>query len=408
MKKFRNILLLLLVILMLTSCNTQEVKTPEEIHREKDLSEVEITEEVHEPRVETIRIKAFGDIMFHMPQVRYANNSDGTYNFSESFSEVTEFIKDSDLSIANFESTTNPNRPYNGFPMFNSPPAVFYYIKSAGFDVLSTMNNHSLDTGVEGIETTLDAITAASLKSFGTARVGEEKFEIYDTKDIKIGLLAYSQSLNGLDSRLNTDEKKTMVNRLEEENVKADIEKMKELKCDLILIYPHWGVEYQSQMSDAQIEMAHKMAEWGGDIIIGNHPHVVQPTENYKTAGGRDSFIVYSCGNFLSNQRKETMDGEEGLNIKNTERCEQNIAFEIVIEKNFKEEKTVIKDVIHHPMWVGLRSGEKGRRVVKSHLCEEFLEGGSKFGQVDDYTLSRIKDAYDKTLETTKALNKQE
>lgn len=404
MKKIKTILLLLLVIMTFVSCNTNETKSPEEINTAKDISEVEKTETEPELRIETIRIKAFGDTMFHMPQVRYAKNPDGTYNFSESFSEVTEFIKDSDLSVANFESTTNPNREYHGFPMFNSPPAVFYYLKAAGFDVFSTMNNHTLDTGVEGIETTLDAISAASLKSFGTSKVGEKKYEIFETKDTKIGLLGYSESLNGLDSRLDTDEKKTMVNRLVEENIKSDIEELKGLNCDIILIYPHWGAEYQSQMTTAQRDLAHKMLEWGADIIIGNHPHVVQPSEYYVTSDGRKCFIAYSCGNFLSNQRKETMDSEETLEIPNSQRCEQNIAYEIIIEKNFSENKSTIKDVIYHPMWVGLREGEK-RRVVKSHLCTEFLEGGEKYGEVDDYTLSRIRDAYESTLETTKPLN---
>lgn len=337
--------------------------------------------------------------MFHMPQQRYADNLDGTFDFSESFSEVKDFIGDSDLSIGNFETTSNPNRKYSGFPTFNSPPATLYYLKEAGFDLLSTMNNHTLDTGVEGIETTIDAVSAASLKSVGTSKALEDSFVVMDIKDVKVGILAYSQSLNGLDSILNTDEKKSMVNLLNnEEKIRSDIENLKSQNCDIVLIYPHWGWEYQSSVNEFQRNMAHNMLEWGADIIIGSHPHVVQPTEYYTTSDGRNCFIAYSCGNFISNQRRETMGNTEGLNISNPERCEQNIAFELILEKDFQSKKTVIKEVVFHPMWVGLRQGNKGKLVVKSHLCKDFMEGGKKFEEVDENTRSRIVDAYEKTM----------
>lgn len=416
MNNKKLIFILLFLICILTSCNGQGVEIIEEsekvldieyLDKEVDLVKVEKNvdfekiEEFPEPKIETIRIKAFGDIMFHQPQTRYANNFDGSYDYSESFSDVKDFIRDSDLSIGNFETTSNPNREYSGFPTFNTPPSTLYYLKDAGFDVLSTMNNHTLDTGLEGIDTTLDAISSASLESFGTSKDGEEKFNLININNIKVGLLSYSYSLNGLESILDTEEKQSKVNLLNnEENIKADIEKLKDLGSDIILIYPHWGQEYQSHINDSQREMAHKMLEWGGDIIIGNHPHVVQPTENYITLDGRNCFIAYSCGNFISNQRRETL----GSNIPNSKRSEQNIAYEIIIEKDFNNEESIIKEVIYHPMWVGLRQGNKDKLVVKSHLCTDFIEGGDKYEEVDSYTREKIINAYEEILITTQPI----
>lgn len=407
MKSKKVYLVLLILVFILTSCTLEKGQNPvvensTEIEKIEEVSQEEAEIEP-EPKIETIRIKVFGDIMFHMPQVRYARNPDDTYDFSEFFSEVKDFIQDSDLSIGNFESTTNPNRKLSGFPAFNTPTDVFSSLKDAGFDILSTMNNHSLDTGIEGVISTIDAMESAGIKQFGTKKPGEKGYEIVELKGIKLGILGYTESLNGLDYILDTEEKKSMVNLLIEENVKSDIEKLKELGCDFIIIYPHWGYEYHSNQNSKQMEFAHKMLEWGGDLVIGNHPHVVQPTEIYKTSDGRDGFIAYSCGNFISNQRKETM-VMEGIPIVNGERCEQNICYEIVLEKNFDENEKKIKDVIYHPMWVGLRDGDKGRRVVKSHLCQEFIEGGKKFEEIGEQTRARIQSAYDSTLETTKPL----
>lgn len=402
MKKKVLFLLLTFLFLIFSACNQNLIIKIDG----KEVNQVDgkAIEEA-KPRVESLRIKAFGDIMFHMPQVRYARQPDGGYDFSESFSEVKDFVNDADLSIGNFESTTNPNRPPSSFPFFNTPQVIFYNLKMAGFDALSTGNNHCLDTGVEGIIETLNTAEYAGIKAFGTKRPGEKAYQIFDIKDIKIGLLAYSESLNGMDSLLDTEEKKTMVNRLDEELIKSDIEELKTLGCDLVLIYPHWGVEYQSQMNPRQTVLAHKMLEWGADIIVGNHPHVVQPTECYKTQDGRDCFIAYSCGNFYSNQRKETIDWEPALNVPNSERTEQSIGYEFLIEKNFETGQTIIKDVIFHPMWVGLRDGEKGRRMVKAHLCSDYLSGGKKYEEIDDNLRVRIGRAYKDTMETTKTIN---
>ncbi|MSN96302.1 CapA family protein [Campylobacter sp. FMV-PI01] len=323
--------------------------------------------------------------MFHSPQLKSAKYDKNYYDFSDSFSEIEKFLKSGDFVIGNFESSSNINRSFSGYPTFNTPPIVFKNLKDAGFDALSTANNHALDTSIKGIITTTNAIKNAGLISFGT---GYEKSKIVEVKGIKIALFSYSYGYNGLENSLNAGEKE-LINFLDEKQIQNDINFAKENGADFIIIYPHWGAEYKSKASEFQKKLAKKMVEFGADIVIGNHPHVVQEILWHKSKD-HIGFIAFSCGNFISNQRLETMQ-----NIK----TEQSVAFEIIISKN--QNKTTISDIFFHPLWVN-PVFEDGKKVVKVFLAKDILEKETSINFLAKDPKNRANQAYQMTK---KALN---
>lgn len=341
--------------------------------------------------VKTLRLKVFGDTMAHLGQIQYAYNyGGGSYDFSNQFSYIKDYVEDADLSITNYETTTNPNREYSGFPRFNAPASYLNALKDVGFDVVTTANNHSLDTDEEGIFTTIDAIKDAGLDYVGTSITDRDKILYKEVNGIKLAILAYTYGANGIDDLLTLREEVDSLNYLHEEEIKKDIETAKKNKADFILVYPHWGIEYQSVEDVSQSDLAKKMLDWGADIIIGNHPHVVQPYEIYESEDGRSTFIAYALGNFISYQ---------SLEVNDDIRTEQNVSFDITLEKDLNNDKARIRDFKANPLWVGSNYDDYGKSV-KTYLCEDFLEGGKYYDQVSEEQRDRIRQAYNDTMTT--------
>lgn len=335
------ILLCILLVLLLTGCKTVvSLENPND--NAVNAIDIENEDEEFTPIIEEITMLSVGDIMFHSPQVRAAYLGDGKYDFSPTFKYVKQYIDSADISLANYETVTISNKPYSGFPRFNSPKETILALADVGFDIISTANNHSLDQGKEGILSTLDAIEEYGLKSIGTNKTNEENILIEDVKGIKIGLLSYTYGLNGLGSLLSKDELSYMVNIIDETRIEEDIKRTKELGADITVLFLHWGYEYHNNPSNYQIELGEKIINWGGDIILGSHPHVIQKSQNINNTG-RDSFIIYSMGNFLSNQSKTTMGNqltEDGVMVK------------LIVEKNFTSGECIVKGVEYIPTWV--------------------------------------------------------
>ncbi|QKF64982.1 CapA family protein [Campylobacter corcagiensis] len=334
-----------------------------------------------------IKIIVVGDIMTHKPQIDYAKINAG-YDFSPQFSNIKDFLKSADLVVGNFESASNPNLAYKGYPLFNTPPEIFKALKDAGFHALSTANNHALDAGIDGIFSTNEAIKNAGLFSFGT---GKQKELILDVKGVKIALLSYSYGYNGLENSISLNEKK-FINFLDEDQIQKDIEKMSKLGADFIMVFPHWGVEYQSFSSKSQQILAKKMINFGVNAVIGNHPHVTQEI-SWDVQNG---FIAYSCGNFISNQRLET--------IKKIQ-SEQSVAYEIVVSKD--ENFTQIVDVYASPLWVN-PVFENGKKTIKVFLANDIMEENYD-KNTTKFLISnpeiRAKKAYDDFLKKISDLN---
>lgn len=340
-----------------------------------------------------IKAKFFGDTMAHIGQVQYAlAYGGGEYDFSNQFSYIKDYVKDSDLAITNYETTSDPNREYSGYPAFNTPASYLKNIKEAGFDVVTTANNHALDTDEEGVQTTIEAIKEAGLDFVGTKSKDSDKILYKEINGIKVAILAYTYGANGKEDLLDVRDEVSSLNYLKEENVKSDIEEAKKNSCDFIIVYPHWGIEYESYPTDETIKLAHKMVDWGADLVIGNHPHVVQPVEVYKSEDGREGIIAYALGNFISKQ---------SLEVSGDIRVEQALSIEVTLEKDKKTGKKKLSDMKLHPLWVGTNYDQYGASS-KTYLCEDFLEGGSKYDLVDDNMRARIQQAYDMTIKTAK------
>lgn len=348
-------------------------------------------EEKKKPQIKKVKLKAFGDIMAHMVQIQYAQNKGGgDYDFTDQFTYLKDFIEDSDIAIGNYETTTNPNIPYAGFPRFNAPAAYLRDLKDTGFDIVSTANNHSMDTELEGVLSTMDSAKEAGLDYVGSFKDKTERILYKEVKGIKFAFLAYTYGCNGReDLVIPREEVENLAYLSDEEQIKKDIKRAKASGADFIVVYPHWGIEYQSMPNETQTRLGRNMIEWGADLVIGNHPHVVEPVELYEAKDGREGLIAYALGNFISYQNYE--------NNKDI-RVEHSLALEIDLEKDLTSGNKKISDVTFHPIWVGTYYNDYGISI-KNHLTEDFLEGGKYYDLVNENQRARIKQAHDMTLE---------
>lgn len=345
-------------------------------------------EERIEPEITNVKILSVGDIMFHMPQVKAAYLGDGNYDFRDNFKYVKDHISGADIAIANFETVTAGNdKKFSGFPQFNSPKETLFALKEAGFDIISTANNHSLDGGKDGILNTLKFIEEYGLKSAGTYKDKNKEFLIEEKNGVKLGFLSYTYGLNGLEFYLSEEELSYMINLIDEEKIKSDIEKM-EKEVDVVVVSVHWGIEYQRQPNDTQIQLGHKMIDWGANIVLGSHPHVLQKSEIIKK-DGKDNFIIYSMGNFFSNQRRDTMGNAF---------TEDGVMVEIDIEKDITNNETVIKNIEFLPTWID-KYNEKGKDKFRILSTNDVLDGKLEIN-IDDTIKNRIKKSQEDSMET--------
>ena len=327
---------------------TEPTEEDSEIENEDPIIDEEVMEEeVEEERFTNLSIAAAGDIMFHMPQIRsaFVGNSQ-QYNFKPVFEDVAPYFSAADLAIANFETTLGgAERGFSGYPLFNSPDEVADAIKFAGIDVVSTANNHSLDTRTDGLKRTIQVFNEKGIDTVGTfAEPPTSRVLLKEINEIKVAILAYTESTNGLGDQYPADELLNMLNLMEKDRILEDIEEAKSLEADFIVTFMHWGSEYMEEPNETQVEFAQMMAEAGVDLILGSHPHVIQKSEVIKL-DDHQTFVIYSLGNFISNQRKETLGDHREL-------TEDGVIVNIDIEKNHLTDETTITNVEYVPTWV--------------------------------------------------------
>lgn len=257
-----------------------------------------------------------GDIMGHDEQIWSAENREtGSYNYDDVFSFIKEEISEADYAIANFEVTL-AGAPYKGYPTFSSPAELAVACKNAGIDCFVTANNHSADRGKKGILKTLHKLDSLEIPHTGTFADKSERDSLYplmlDIKGNSIALLNYTYGTNGI----NVPDP-LVVNMLSRDLIAADLDKAVQKNADLIILFLHWGTEYDTIPSAEQDEMAQYFFSRGADLIIGSHPHVLQKMIwNKKNSGNKDLITVYSLGNFVSNQRKPKTDGGAMVRIE--------------------------------------------------------------------------------------------
>ena len=254
-----------------------------------------------EPKEQQVTLLFGGDLMQHEPQFKSAHRPDGTYDYSAVFELMAPEIKKADLAIANFEVTL-AGPPYKGYPQFCAPDDYLKACIDCGFDILTTCNNHSVDTYGKGINRTISVMDSLGMKHLGTYRNQAEREQLYpfiiEQNGIRICLLNYTYGTNGIKIP-----SPYIVNLIDTAVIAQDIERAKALKPDVIICMPHWGDEYQLLPNKTQKSLADWMFEKGVDHIIGGHPHVVEPIEVREGADGKH-LLAYSLGNFVSNQSR--------------------------------------------------------------------------------------------------------
>lgn len=322
-------LLTLALLLLLTGCGSAP-------STQADASEPpEASEPVVQPNIVST-LAVCGDAMSHMPQTRDAYDSQaGAYDYKPMIRFAKPWIEQADYAVVNLETTFAGGPDYSGFPAFNTPDALGDALKDAGFDLVSTANNHCLDRGYDGMVRTLDVLDNLGLAHVGTYRSAEERaaqngVHVADVGGIKVAFLSYTYGTNGIPlskshpdtvNILHTDYM-SEAQVLDTARIADDLAAAEALSPDLIAVIVHWGVEYQTTQNEHQEEIADFLFDHGADVILGSHPHVLQPMET-RTLTDRDGtthtgFVCWSLGNFISSQNDEYTDTTVVLNLELT------------------------------------------------------------------------------------------
>lgn len=300
---------------------------------------------------------AVGDIMVHSPQLnaQYDSSTD-SYNFENNFKYVKKYIKEADYSLANLETTLAGDDvyPYSSYPMFNSPDELADALKDVGFDLLSTINNHSFDKGNLGVDRTLSTLKKKGFDTVGTREnISDDDYIIKNINDIEFGITSYSYGdikndnkyLNGIKISEESEDKMNVFNSSNVDSafdtIYSTVKKMDNTDMQIVIL--HWGIEYSRSETDFQKQLAQKLCDAGVDIIIGSHPHVVQPVETITSTDNKnETLVIYSLGNYISNQRRDTVGlySEDGLMVN------------INISKKSNEDEAKIEKVVCIPTWV--------------------------------------------------------
>jgi len=246
-----------------------------------------------------------GDIMQHDSQIAAAYDAaQKRYDYTPCFQFIKPYVEMADLAIGNLELTL-AGPPYKGYPQFSAPDELLFGLKDMGMDVLVTANNHCVDTGKKGLERTLLMLDSLKIPHTGTfaddvARLNEHPLLI-EKDSFRLSLLNYTFSTNGLPVT-----KPNIVNRIDTALIRKDLALARAQKPDVIMVFLHWGVEYQSLPNAQQKQIAEFCFAHGAQLVIGAHPHVLQPMEWRKD---KNQLVTYSLGNFVSGQRKRYTDG---------------------------------------------------------------------------------------------------
>lgn len=253
------------------------------------------------PSVRRAKIVFGGDVMAHTPQLSAAQTAEG-YSFSRSFEYVAPILQQADLAVVNLETTLSRRPPYTGYPMFRTPAELAVTLQHAGVDVTALANNHICDRGASGITTTIGVLDSLKISYMGAYADSVARQPLYvSASDITIAILNYTYGTNGLPIP-----RGMVVNRIDTVQMAADIAAIDRTRADVVCVMLHWGEEYQRRPNRAQRAVAEFCRRKGVELIIGSHPHVVQPIEC-------DSAVrwatVYSLGNMVSNQQWRYSDG---------------------------------------------------------------------------------------------------
>lgn len=251
-----------------------------------------------------------GDAMMHTGQLEAAKRGDRGYDYSYCFSAISPYVRDADYAIVNLETPVAKSQ-YSGYPQFNAPESYVEALADAGFDLFLTANNHTLDRRDRGLVqtvATLDSLGLAHIGTYADAADRDSRLPlVVDINGFKVGFVNYTYGTNGFS--VSTD---AIVDYINADIIRADIANVRHAGAEIIVAAMHWGEEYTLVPVRYEKQWARFLEEEGVDIIMGGHPHVVQPMEfRENSSTGKPMFLAYSHGNFISNMM--TRDTRGGL-----------------------------------------------------------------------------------------------
>ncbi len=340
----------------------------------------EIQDETTEPDptdpeapVSTATVLATGDLLMHKKVIDSGKQEDGSYDFSSIFRYISPIVQQADYAVANLETTlagTDNGYAYSGNPKFNSPDAIVDAAKDAGFQMLLTANNHSLDTGLVGFKRTVQVVREKGLETLGTYLTADEKkWTVVNVNGINLGMVCYTYS-----DGFNQSGKPVLnfVNELSEdgllnyftynhlpefyEELGTYVKEMKAAGADATILFIHWGTEYRLSADTNQAAMAQALCDLGIDAIVGGHPHVVEPMDLLTSSQdpSHKTVVLYSLGNAVSNQRKEEIESRP------TGETEDGLLYRLTFGK-YADGTVKIDAVDLIPTWVNMNSDSGSR-----------------------------------------------
>ncbi|MDE7427101.1 MAG: CapA family protein [Muribaculaceae bacterium] len=259
-----------------------------------------------------------GDAMMHQAQIDAARNVQGEYDYSLCFTQIAPEIQAADLAVVNLETPVGPRSvgSYTGYPCFFAPPSYVDALRDAGFDVFLTANNHTLDRRSRGLCSTIEELDKRSLTHLGTYKNSAERARalplIKEVNGIKIGLANYTYGTNGIQP-----DGRVVVDYIDRKTIASDVEALRNAGAEIICVCVHWGQEYQLLPEQSQKSLAAYLEDLGVDLIIGSHPHVIQPMEiRHSQKWNKDILLVYSLGNFISNMKTRDTRGGAMVHVR--------------------------------------------------------------------------------------------
>ena len=367
--------------------------------------------------VSTATVLSTGDILMHGKVINSGKQDDGSYNFDSIFQYVKSYSQAADFSVANLETTlcgTDNGYAYAGNPKFNCPDAIVDSLKGAGFDMLLTANNHADDTSLVGYKRTLNVVREKGLDTLGTyLSADEQKWTIEEVNGIKIGMVCYTYSdgfsqngypllnynevgENGILNYFTYDKLPEFYTQLQ-----GYLDEMKAAGAEATVVYLHWGEEYKWKTGEGpnanQTAMAQKLCDMGVDVIVGGHPHVVQPVDLLQsgTDAEHKTIVLYSMGNAVSNQRKEEMQQSEP-----TGHTEDGVLFCVTFAK-YSDGSVCVDSAELIPTWVNMHANSGATEYNILPLEESTAaQWQAQFG-LTDTQLANAKASFDRTQALT-------
>ena len=323
-----------------------------------------------------------GDAMQHQKQLDTAlkNGDFKTYDYSDCFTFIAPEIQNADYAVCNLEVPLGGGPDYSGFPNFSAPDSFAKALREAGFDMMLTANNHCLDRGDSAARRTLRALDTMGIDHIGTYKDREERKDktpyIKEIGGIKIGFLNYTYGTNGIEPQSNFE-----VNSIVREEIENEIKLSREAGAEILVVAIHWGTEYVVLESPVQKDLAEFLIENGVDIVIGGHPHVVQPMLiSHNDKEQKDVLVVYSLGNFISNM--STPDTSGGALVR------------VYLQRD-ENGKARLKGADYDTFYVVKPEGEFGNfTVLPSWMAEKIPPGQKDSWHLFDRTSSEIFDKY--------------